>query len=153
MSRVFYSFALAGGGEVLTDGTWYNDPTLLISLSLFCLPLFSRPSRSHARQLSVPPLSVSRYTLRLATNCQSYPRTKPKQRCQMSATHSSGPICISFVLEREIFLRAAFQRGRGGEGEAPGLRLRLDDAPVWSGKNHRYKFLHRICRLPLLVLV
>lgn len=97
------------------------------SFSLFWPSLFSHPLiRSLVCRLFSSRVCLA-YTLRSATNCQSYPRTKPKQCCQTSATHSPDPICISFVLEREIFCVPCFIKSMRGRKAPRPLSVFRDD--------------------------
>lgn len=107
---------------MLTDGTWYNDPTLLtpLSLSFGCLS-FLTLSFVRLFAVSLSPSVCLAYTLRSATNCQSYPRTKPKQCCQTSATHSPDPH-LHFVCSRtRNILRIVFYQARGRQGRPEAL--------------------------------
>lgn len=77
---------------MLTDGTRYNDPSSF-SLSL-----------SHSLTLSLL-LCLSRA---YPTTGRATLRTKPKQCCQTSATHSPAPFAFRLCLQHGIFRVARF---------------------------------------------
>ena len=93
----------------MTDGTWYNDPTLLtpLSLSFGCLS-FLTLSFVRSIALSLSPLSVSRIlSVRLPTAKATLGRN-PNSVAKRLRRIAPTPICISFVLEREIFCVSCF---------------------------------------------
>lgn len=108
----------------MTDGTWYNDPTLLTSLSHPRPSLFSHPLVRSLLPLSLsfPPLSVSRILfVRLPTARATLGRN-PNSVAKRLRRIDPTPICISFVLEREIFCVPCFiksEREREREKEEP----------------------------------
>ena len=126
---------------MLTDGTWYNDPTLLTSLSHFQPSLFSHPLvRSLvplSLSLSFPPLSVSRILfVRLPTARATLGRN-PNSVAKRLRRIDPTPICISFVLEREIFCVPCFiksKREKERERAPRPLSVFRDDLPfrLWK---------------------
>lgn len=80
------------------------------SFSLFWPSLFSHPLiRSLVCRLFSSRVCLA-YTLRSATNCQSYPRTKPKQCCQTSATHSPDPFAFRLFSNAKYFAYRVLSR-------------------------------------------
>lgn len=126
----------------MTDGTWYNDPTLrYLSYSRLLLLSFPTLTFVHLFAVSLSPLSVSRiFSVRLPTAKATLGRNPNSVAKRLRRIAPTPIICISFVLEREIFCAPCFiESVRWGEAPKRLFPFRNDPGFCY-GK--------RLCQVP-----
>lgn len=142
VSRVFYSFAWPGAARCWRTGRGTTTQRCLpLFLSLSVVSLFS-PSHSFACLPSLfLPRSVSRIlSVRLPTAKATLGRN-PNSVAKRLRRIAPTPICISFVLEREIFCVSCFIKS-GGDREDPRPLPVFRDYLPFHGEHCIFKLLY-----------